>query len=159
MNGYISKPFLEEEFLMVILHCLQKNDFCFSSDNEDLINPTNEKLYSEAQLMGMGKYQPAFIEKMIGLFLQTMPEDIEILQETARIKDWKKVERTAHRIKSAIRSMGIQSAIQAIRYIEEAAQKNPPPDDIVYKIEWVTKAMKLVMDQIKTDYPHISVSK
>lgn len=159
MNGYISKPFLEEEFLMVILQCLQKNDFCFSSDNENLINPTNEKLYSEAHLMGMGKYQQTFIDKMIGLFLQTMPEDIYILQETAKMKDWKKVERTAHRIKSAIRSMGIQSAIQAIRYIEEAAQKNPPPDDIVHKIDWVSQAMKLVIDQIKADYPHINVSK
>lgn len=159
MNGYISKPFLEEEFLMVILQCLQKNDFCFSSDNENLINPTNEKLYSEAHLMGMGKYQKTFIDKMIGLFLQTMPEDIYILQETAKMKDWKKVERTAHRIKSAIRSMGIQSAIQAIRYIEEAAQKNPPPDDIVQKIDWVSQAMKLVIDQIKADYPHIAVSK
>lgn len=159
MNGYISKPFLEEEFLMVILQCLQKNDFCFSSDNENLINPTNEKLYSEAHLMGMGKYQQTFIDKMIGLFLQTMPEDIYILQETAKMKDWKKVERTAHRIKSAIRSMGIQSAIQAIRYIEEAAQKNPPPDDIVQKIDWVSQAMKLVIDQIKADYPHIAVSK
>lgn len=159
MNGYISKPFLEEEFLMVILQCLHKNDFCFSSDNEYLSIPSNEKLYSEAHLMGMGRYQQVFIDKMIALFLQTMPEDIEILQETAKVKDWKKVERTAHRIKSAIRSMGIQSAIQAIRYIEEAAQKNPPPDDIVYKIEWVAKAMKLVMDQIKADYPHISVSK
>lgn len=159
MNGYISKPFLEEEFLMVILQCLQKNDFCFSSDNENLINPTNEKLYSEAHLMGMGKYQQTFIDKMIGLFLQTMPEDIYILQETAKMKDWKKVERTAHRIKSAIRSMGIQSAIQAIRYIEEAAQKNPPPDDIVHKIDWVSQAMKLVIDQIKADYPHITVSK
>lgn len=159
MNGYISKPFLEEEFLMVILHCLKKNDFCFSSDEEHLFNPTNQKLYCEAQLMGIGKYQPAFIEKMIGLFLQTMPGDIETLQETARMKDWKKVERTAHRIKSAIRSMGIQSAIQAIRYIEEAAQKNPPPDDILHKIEWVAQAMKLVIDQIKADYPPISVSK
>lgn len=159
MNGYISKPFLEEEFLMVILQCMQKNDFCFSSDNEHLINPTNEKLYSEAHLMGMGKYQKAFIDKMIGLFLQTMPEDIELLQETARNKDWRQVERTAHRIKSAIRSMGIQSAIQTIRYIEEAAQKNPPPEDIIHKVNWVSQAMMMVIDQIKADYPHLVVSK
>lgn len=159
MNGYISKPFLEEEFLMVILQCMQKNDFCFSSDNEHLINPTNEKLYSEAHLMGMGKYQKAFINKMIGLFLQTMPEDIELLQETARNKDWRQLERTAHRIKSAIRSMGIQSAIQTIRYIEEAAQKNPPPEDIIHKVNWVSQAMMMVIDQIKADYPHLVVSK
>ncbi len=159
MNGYISKPFLEEEFLMVILQCLQKNDFCYSSDNEPLENPSNEKLYSEAQLMGMGKFQQAFVDKMIGLFLQTMPEDIELLKEATIKKDWKRVERTSHRIKSAIRSMGIQSAIQTIRYIEEAAQKNPPPEDIAHKVEWVAQAMLLVIEQIKADYPHIAVSK
>ena len=159
MNGYISKPFLEEEFLMVILQCLQKNDFCYSSDFDLSENASNEKLYSEAQLMGMGKYQQAFVDKMIGLFLQTMPEDIELLKNTTQNKDWKKVERTAHRIKSAIRSMGIQSAIQTIRYIEEAAQKNPPPEDIVQKVDWISQAMLLVMNQIKADYPHIIVSK
>ena len=153
MNGYISKPFLEEEFLMVILQCLQKNDFCYSSDFDLSENASNEKLYSEAQLMGMGKYQQAFVDKMIGLFLQTMPEDIELLKNTTQNKDWKKVERTAHRIKSAIRSMGIQSAIQTIRYIEEAAQKNPPPEDIVQKVDWISQAMLLVMNQIKADYP------
>ena len=109
--------------------------------------------------MGMGKYHQAFVDKMIGLFLQTMPEDIELLKNTTQNKDWKKVERTAHRIKSAIRSMGIQSAIQTIRYIEEAAQKNPPPEDIVQKVDWISQAMLLVMNQIKADYPHIIVSK
>lgn len=159
MNGYISKPFIEEEFLMVIMQCLQKNDFCYSNNNKPLEIPTKGKLYNEAQLIGLGKYQHAFIEKMIGLFLQTMPEDIAMLQTSTKSKDWKNVVRTAHRIKSAIRSMGIQSAIQTIRYIEEAAQKTPPPEDIVLKVEWLSQSIRLVIKQIKVDYPHIAVSK
>lgn len=159
MNGFIGKPFMEQPFLTAMLQALQKDNFVII---EDPIKPqtiVSEKLYNEATIMGMGKNNPAFIEKMIGLFLKTMPADMRLLESAASNYEWKMVERTAHRMKSAIRSMGISIAIEPIKSIEEMAQQDQVSPEIQQYIQEINGMLAQVIAQLKSDYPNIVVPK
>lgn len=157
MNGYISKPFQEKQLLDAIINSFKKESFIIETNKEENITNNHHKLYNEELIMGMGKNKPAFIEKMIGLFLKTMPTDMELLDNSASKKDWKMVEKTAHRMKSAIRGMGIEKAVKPIKLIEEMAQTKPNDLDLLNQIKILNGILIMVIQQIKTDYPHLKV--
>ena len=157
MNGYISKPFQEIQLLDAIINSLKKETFIIENNEVEHVPNNQHKLYNEELIMGMGKNNPAFIEKMIGLFLKTMPTDMELLNNSANKQDWKTVEKTAHRIKSAIRGMGIEKAVKPIKLIEKMAQTKPNNLDLLKQIEFLNSILVKVIQQINTDYPHLKV--
>ncbi len=157
MNGYISKPFQEIQLLDAIINGLNKEAFIIENNKIEHVPNKHHKLYNEDLIMGMGKNNPAFIEKMIGLFLKTMPTDMELLDNSASKQDWKMVEKTAHRIKSAIRGMGIEKAVKPIKLIEEMAQSEPNNIDLLNQIKLLNGIIIMVIEQINTDYPHLKV--
>lgn len=69
------------------------------------------------------------------------------------------VERTAHRMKSAIRSMGISIAIEPIKSIEEMAQQDQVSPEIQQYIQEINGMLAQVIAQLKSDYPNIVVPK
>lgn len=159
MNGYISKPFLKEQFLNTILSVLTVSNFVIQDTPfEDQVTET-DKLYNERQIMGMSDNKPEFVERMVGLFIKTMPLDMEILEKSAQNSDWKMVERTAHRMKSAIRGMGITVAVKQVKKIEEMAQIIPIDPNILQIIKDLNNILLNVLNQIKADYPTIQVPK
>ncbi len=159
MNGFIGKPFSEKPFLTAMLQALQKDNFVIIEEPVKPNSTVSEKLYNEATIMGMGRNNPAFIQKMIGLFLKTMPADMMLIESAAQSQDWKLVERTAHRMKSAIRSMGISIAIDPIKTIEEMAQQSQVSPDIQQNIQEINGILAQVITQLKSDYPTIVVPK
>ncbi|WP_439505872.1 ATP-binding protein [Sediminibacterium sp.] len=159
MNGYISKPFQEDQLLSVIAKTLATKDFILSPDQIEPIGYPQNKLYNENLIMGWGKNKTAFVEKMIGLFLKTMPTDMEQLSLSASKQDWKMVEKTAHRMKSAIRGLGIKIATKPIKRIEEIAQTMPSDPQLLVEIKSVTQLLNHVIEQINSDYPHLKIHK
>lgn len=159
MNGYISKPFLKDQFLNAILSTLTVSTFVILDTPFKEQETITSKLYNEQQIMGMSNTKPEFAEKMIGLFLKTMPSDLELLEKSAQIRDWEMVERTAHRMKSAIRGMGITVAVKQVKQVEEIAHKRPIDLNIHPLIKELNQILRNVLTQIKTDYPNIKVPK
>ena len=82
---------------------------------------------------------------------------MELLNNSANKQDWKTVEKTAHRIKSAIRGMGIEKAVKPIKLIEKMAQTKPNNLDLLKQIEFLNSILVKVIQQINTDYPHLKV--
>lgn len=157
MNGYISKPFQEIQLLDAIINSFKKEAFIIENNTIENITNNHDKLFNEELIMGMGKNKPAFVEKMIGLFLKTMPADMELLDNAANKQDWKMVEKTAHRMKSAIRGMGIEKAVKPIKLIEEMAQTSPNKLDLLNQIELLKGVLLMVIQQINTEYPQLKV--
>lgn len=153
MNGYLSKPFQEAQLLSSIIAVLDNTNFVIQYEPIEMTNTLNDKLYNEELIMGMGKGNPAFIQKMVGLFLKTMPIDIEQLTKSAAEDDWKKVEKTAHRMKSALRGMGIKAAANKVKLIEEMASTGKT-NQIIYKhIIELNETLAKVLTQLNEDYP------
>ena len=60
-------------------------------------------------------------------------------------------------MKSAIRGMGIEKAVKPIKLIEEMAQTKPNDLDLLNQIKILNGILIMVIQQIKTDYPHLKV--
>ncbi len=159
MNGYLSKPFHETQLYNAIIEVLDQAHFIVQDEQIETPNTTSNKLYNEELIMGMGKGRPEFIQKMVGLFLKTMPIDMELLVNSATINDWKTVEKTAHRMKSAFRGMGIKMAATKVKRIEEMATDIPLDQSIYTHINELNQLLKEVLTQLKEDYPNAFVPK
>ena len=72
----------------------------------------------------------AFIKKMIRLFIETVPQNVQELVDATGLKNWEQVAKMAHKLKSTIDSMGIRSIHDQIRAVEMHAKNREQPDQI-----------------------------
>ena len=159
MNGYLSKPFQEVQLLTAIIEVLDNVNFVIQDDQVEISNRLNNKFYNEELIMGMGKGKPEFIQKMVSLFLKTMPIDMDHLAKSAAEEDWKKVEKTAHRMKSALRGMGIKAEANKVKLIEQMASTQQI-DQIIHKhIQELNETLTKVLTQLNDDYPSANLPK
>ena len=64
-----------------------------------------------------------FIKKMVALFIETVPQNMQDLKNALQAENWEQVGKTAHKLKSTIDSMGIKSIRQEIRTVEANAKQ------------------------------------
>lgn len=159
MNGYLSKPFQETQLFSVILEVLDKQPFVVKEESIELPELNENKLYREDFIMGMSNATPAFIQKMVGLFLKTMPTDLELILKSAENKEWKSVEKTAHRMKSAFRGMGIKVVAHKVKLIEDMAAMNQIDHSINKHISELSEMVQNVLNQLKEEYPNSIIPK
>ncbi|MDP1971600.1 MAG: hypothetical protein Q8J87_01420, partial [Sediminibacterium sp.] len=67
--------------------------------------------------------------------------------------------KTAHRMKSAFRGMGIKMAATKVKRIEEMATDIPLDQSIYTHINELNQLLKEVLTQLKEDYPNAFVPK
>ena len=78
-----------------------------------------------------------FMKEMIETFLRDAPVIIAGMQEKAGRKEWMQVRESAHKFKTSLMFMGIQSLHVIIREIEQSGLKEPDTGQIPEKIEQV----------------------
>jgi hypothetical protein len=112
MNDYLAKPVVESVLLHTILSCSgeQKNGKTGMDDNQ--------KLYDLTMIQSVSAGDEAFIKKMIRLFIQTVPQNVQELVDFAAQGNWEHVSKMAHKLKSTVDSMGIRSIHDQIRAVE-----------------------------------------
>ena len=62
-----------------------------------------------------------FIVEMIDAFLEQTPVELNNLEQSLNIKDWKSIRNIAHKLKPSIAFMGIKELESVVRLIEEYA--------------------------------------
>ena len=159
MNGYLSKPFQETQLFSAILEVLDKHPFVVKEEPIEFPELNVNKLYREDFIMGMNNATPAFIQKMVGLFLKTMPADLELILKSAENKEWKSVEKTAHRMKSAFRGMGIKVVANKVKLIEDMAAMNQIDHSIHKHMTELSEMVQNVLNQLKDEYPNSIIPK
>lgn len=120
MNGYISKPFeprdLYQEILLLTQKRMQQQELKKNQMKNDLIDFT----YLE-ELSGN---DPAYISEVLNLFLGTMPEGLEQLEQLAKnTSDWDAIHRQAHFLKSSVSVIRIRNVFDNLTKIEAFAKE------------------------------------
>ena len=113
MNEYISKPYTKKELLAKIGGFFQLESR-YSKENE--IKTVNNPLYEEIDKLGRGN--PVFVKKMIGIFLKSTPRDMKKLIESSKKKDKKEMRIIAHRLKSSFSMFGLTEALDLATRLE-----------------------------------------
>jgi PAS domain S-box-containing protein len=150
MTDYLAKPFDEERLFRVISRNLtrvaavpappssaealakadptttsshdQTQDITLNNNNTNM-SSGNPRLYDLTMVQSVSGGDEGFIKKMVALFIETVPQNMQDLKNALQAENWEQVGKTAHKLKSTIDSMGIKSIRQEIRTVEANAKQ------------------------------------
>lgn len=128
MNDYISKPF-EPKTLEKVLGKYHHAKLSEKEMLKTMINSANNRVDHNHKLIDLtylGKISDndkAFMKDMIETFVKNAPNDIEVIKNLLKENNWSQIAGTAHKLKPAIKFMGIKPSIEKILKIEEFAKK------------------------------------
>ncbi len=129
MNGYVTKPYTEEKLFQVISQVVQRNMTAvpkaeLEADAPPVVvaapapPPVAEKYYDLSFVDTISKGDKEFARKIIVIFQETMPALLDELVKGAADEQAEVVARTAHKMKSNIDLLGINTLKEVIRKLE-----------------------------------------
>jgi PAS domain S-box-containing protein len=138
MNDYLAKPFDEERLFRVISRNLAKHPRPVEAGGESDLTIKNNtrmsavpaKLYDLSMVQSVSGGDEGFIKKMVALFIETVPQNVNDLKKALQEENWDQVGKTAHKLKSTVDSMGIKSIRQEIRAVEANSKQKQSLEEI-----------------------------
>ncbi len=162
MNDYITKPYTEERLFKVISKFLKPAPKDISNKKEVMSEEIliqeaqpNKKLYDLTMVNLIGKDNPDFAKKMVKLFLDTIPSEMQKLEEASINEERTKISFIAHKMKSTIDSMGIASIADAIRKLELKGEVSETHESILQMTNEVKTVLGKVINQLHQDFKDI----
>ncbi len=142
MDDFLAKPVVEANLLNTILSYSGE----LKSGKTGLAD--NHLLYDLAMIHSVSGGDDAFIKKMIRLFIQTVPQNVQELVEAAANENWEQVSKMAHKLKSTIDSMGIRSIHDVIRAVEMHAKNRDQLERIPELVKQVESVVSSCISQL-----------
>ena len=156
MNDYLSKPFTEESLFAVIRRNLPEKDI-MEPNNLPLPAASNSApaaatLYDLTMVRSVSGGDEAFIKKMVQLFIETVPPGVADLQAALAAQEWQRLGKVAHKLKSTVDSMGIESLREDIRFIESSGKHEKDTEQLLPLVEKVTAVIDDCIKQLRHDF-------
>ena len=113
-------------------------------------------LYNLSVMESIGDNDPIFINTLVYVFIESIPADLENLNNASRDHDWTQVSFMAHKIKSTIDNLGIDSLKEIIRLLEANSIINSlSVDDLFCYVNEVNDVMCEVVSEMLENYPEV----
>ena len=117
---------------------------------------SSERLYSTDSLNQMGGGNKEFVRKMCMIFLDIVPEGMAKIKEAWAVRDIKTVFQYAHKIKSNINHLSVESIKEDLLKVELMARENNVDEklmeELIVKIELViNKVSKEILEDFGSD--------
>jgi CheY-like chemotaxis protein len=146
MDDFLAKPFDEALLLGAILSNAKKKKEVISQSSGG-----HPYLYDLSLIRNVSGGDPAFIKKMIQLFIETVPQNLKELVEATAARHWEQVARTAHKLKSTVDSMGIKSIHGDIRRVESIAKSGEDLEQLPALVSQVEAVVLRCIGQLKQE--------
>lgn len=115
---------------------------------ESQVNGT-EKLYDLCMIEQLSRNNPDFVRKMVGMFVERVPRDVETLIEAYSRKDTATLQKTAHRIKPVLSSYLILKVEKEIKTIESLSREGIINHEMGGMLEHIREVIEKVVDELK----------
>jgi PAS domain S-box-containing protein len=175
MDDYLAKPFNEETLFRVIYRNLVRystpvtagadrtpviagtdRSAAAEPDTEISLSPinhtgmsANSKLYDLSMVQSVSGGDEGFIKKMVALFIETVPQNVQELSNAVKAEDWDQVAKLAHKLKSTVDSMGIKSIRQEIRTVETNAKQKQSLEEIPSLVGTIESVIGSCIEQLQ----------
>jgi HPt (histidine-containing phosphotransfer) domain-containing protein len=110
-----------------------------------------EKLYDLTMVLSVSGGDESFIKKMVALFVQTVPKNVDDLVAALKKEDWDQVSKLAHKLKSTIDSMGINSLKTVIREVEAFAKQKELLEKVPALVEKIVVIVNKCIEQLEAE--------
>ncbi|RCH55112.1 hypothetical protein DJ568_07935 [Mucilaginibacter hurinus] len=141
------KPVIEKAEVAV-----NDNLFSDSAKNELTQQPEQmddaKKLYDLTMIETISKNNIEFINKMLVMFCDVTGQDLAKVKDAAARGDWEVVGQVAHKLKSTVGNMGVDTLKEVLQKLEQ--RNSDDPHKLVNELE---KTLNNVKAQIKSDHP------
>ncbi len=148
-NESLSKPVSDKIITDVIR---RYTNWTGESKKQESVLISSVPLYDLSMIESISGGDQQFIKQMVKLFLDNMPQNIEILKRTVEDEDWEQMWKTAHKMKSTIDSLNIVELKQEIRAIELSGKKLEGLELIPSIVQKVEKVLNDCMDDLQKKY-------
>lgn len=156
MNGFLSKPFDDQKLFNMISLNLKNGSMPVEAlnvaDAAPVSSVPSEKLYDLSMVQAIAGGDTGFIKKMVQIFLDTMPPSVVQLQNELQAQSWDTLSKLAHKMKSTIDSMGINSLKDVIRTIEANGKQKNDLDSLPAHVKQVSEVLEQCVVQLKQDF-------
>jgi PAS domain S-box-containing protein len=122
MNDYLSKPFEEEDLIRLIAKWLGRETH-FATAKENTVTAT--PLYDINKLKQITRGDEQFMQKMLELFIKETTNSVSELNTALKVRDIKRLQFLAHRMKSALGNLSVASAVDIAQKIEKSEWAEP----------------------------------
>ncbi|MDB2697625.1 ATP-binding protein [Crocinitomicaceae bacterium] len=138
MDDYITKPFDKEALLSALVSQL---------------SAVHERRYDLSALTETTGGDTDMLAQLVALFVQTIPSELEIIQQATKDKEYKRLKSSAHKIKPNILLFGINEAKEDIIFLNYFEENDPT---VLGQLPLVSKRFcELVLEvirELKEDY-------
>jgi hypothetical protein len=111
----------------------------------------NARLYDLTMVQSVSGGDEGFIKKMVALFIETVPQNLQDLKNALQAENWEQVGKTAHKLKSTIDSMGIKSIRQEIRDVEANSKTLESLQEIPALVATIDNVIKECIGQLQAE--------
>jgi PAS domain S-box-containing protein len=164
MTDYLAKPFDEARLFRVISRNLlrplavgsataptaQDENVNMHHNNHNM-SVENSRLYDLSMVQSVSGGDEGFIQRMVALFIETVPQNLQDLKSALQQENWEQVGKTAHKLKSTIDSMGIKSIRQEIRAVETNARQKESLQDIPSLVTNIDSVIRECIGQLQAE--------
>lgn len=140
MNDFISKPFVEDEFIATVSGWL----------DGDVTKPNEHKLYDLTELYDLGRDSDEFVAKMISIFIKQLSTGINEMVEAKNAGDVARVGAIAHRLKPSIKSLKVGILDELLQL--EKYKGTPDSSHYTYLVEQVHTISTAVITELKKQF-------
>lgn len=153
MNDFLSKPFEEQQLIQIVARYIAKQTSAAVPEQQNVVEPSTElPLYDLQRLITMTKGDEGFLQKMLQIFVSTMPESIKDMQEAFDTKNWEHLGALAHRVKSSLKGLGINTIIDDVLLLEHNAKEECDHESIAAAFQRIKEVVYKSIEQIKNAY-------
>ena len=155
MNDFLAKPFDESGLFTVIYknqQHIQVHAKKETNESKELLPSMDSiKLYDLSMVQSVSGGDQGFIKKMIHLFIETVPQNVQELTNALLAENWEQLGKMAHKLKSTVDSMGIKSIHTDIRSVEANAKEKKNLHDIPAQIKKIESVIVHCIEQLKEE--------
>jgi CheY-like chemotaxis protein len=147
MDDYLPKPVVEAHLLDIILSNSGNAKQVDSSQSAH----SDNKLYDLTMIQSVSGGDKLFIKKMILLFIETVPQNVQELVDATERKNWELVSKMAHKLKSTIDSMGIRTLRSQIRSVELNAKNLEQLEMLPDTVKQIVSVVSVCIQQLRAE--------
>jgi PAS domain S-box-containing protein len=150
MNNYVIKPFEKNDLINNIYKEIALNHVPLQTETLKMMETKPaEDLYNLDQLIEMSDNNEEFIQRILGIFVDTIGNSIQDLELAIDNEDYTYISKIAHKIKPSLGNMNIKTLEQDILDLEIFDLGQFTIDELITKCKYVTTTLKLIIQSIQ----------
>ncbi|MGK0317819.1 MAG: CheY-like chemotaxis protein/HPt (histidine-containing phosphotransfer) domain-containing protein [Saprospiraceae bacterium] len=150
MDAYIVKPFNKEILLQTLLNVSQQKTSVIQHETKDR-EPQHMMDYDISKIEEISRGDKEFVNRMIGLFVKTIPSSLQKMKMAFQEKDFKTLNAITHRIKPSIDDLGITQISEEIKQVEFLSLEKPNSELIPQFLVKIENVLNQVIDQLTNE--------